>query len=75
MIVKITTYILPAHWASALVNNDRSGLSDLEEQELDMWLEDTDPGYCVSVSDEEYFAHMNDANALPCSVLEFTFHK
>ena len=26
---------LPAHWASALINDDRSGLSDKEEDELD----------------------------------------
>ena len=29
---------LPAHWASALVNDDRSGLSDAEEDDLDAYL-------------------------------------
>lgn len=30
---------MPAHWASALINADRTGLTDEEEAELDAYLE------------------------------------
>ena len=36
------TYTLPAYWASALVNNDRTGLNHRERAALDQWLSDND---------------------------------
>lgn len=67
------TYILPAYWASALINDDRSGMEDTDEKELTKWLLKENPGYCVGCSDEPYFAHRNDATNLGCDVLEFYF--
>jgi hypothetical protein len=46
---------LPSHWASALINNDRSGLSDEEEAELDDHLRNTPHlGTCLSVADAPF---------------------
>lgn len=69
----IDTYILPSCYASALVNDDRSGLSDEDEKELDRWLLETQPGYCVGCSEKEYFTWNQDMNSLGATVLEFYF--
>lgn len=36
---EIEYHSMPAHWASALINGDRSGMSDEDEAELDNYLE------------------------------------
>jgi hypothetical protein len=71
---KATTYELPSHWASALINDDRTGLSDQDERELDEWLGMAKRGHCVGCSDDPQFKRSNDAGTLACEVLEFTFH-
>jgi hypothetical protein len=73
--MKTTTYILPAYWASALINADESGMENKEIEEINAWLDRVKPGYCVGCSDNEHFAHGNDANSLGGDVLEFYFHK
>jgi hypothetical protein len=73
--MKTTTYILPAYWASALVNADESGMENKEIEEMNAWLDSVKPGSCVGCSDNEYFAHSNAANSLGGDVLEFYFHK
>jgi hypothetical protein len=71
---KFETYTLPEHWASALINDDESGLSDSESEELKQWLADTNPGYCVSVDSEPVFTRYHDApGTLACNCLKFTF--
>jgi hypothetical protein len=66
------TYILPAYWASYLINGDASGLSDDEQAECDAWTDTNLGGNCVDVG-EPYFAHRNDAGTLAGDVAEFTF--
>lgn len=46
--IEIIKYRLPVYWAGALINDDWSGLSDEEEQEIDNFLEQAE-GYPVSV--------------------------
>lgn len=50
----------PAHWASALINDDRSGLEERDEKALDAWLsregEAYSMFYCVGCADESHFA-------------------
>ena len=70
-----TVYTLPAHWACALVNDDRTGLDDAEEFALDEWLESEAPGYCVGASDTPEFCRSNDAGTLAGDCLDFTFQK
>lgn len=70
------TYILPAYWASALINDDYSGLDIQDEVGLRAWVKRIKPGHrveCVECSDEPYFAHRNDATTLGGDVLEFYF--
>lgn len=71
--MKTEEYTLPSYWASALVNADTSGLTDKEESELNQWLEDVKPGYCIGCSEEPFFTWRNDANNLGADCLIFTF--
>lgn len=73
--MKFVEYTLPAHWASALINSDTSGMTDEEEQELNEWLEDEKPGYCVGCSDESFFTWRNDATQLGGECLTYTFQE
>lgn len=74
--MQTTTYTLPEHWACALINDDATGLSDAEHKELNDWLQDYKPGFCIGVSDAPEFRHRHDASdagVLACDCLEFTF--
>jgi hypothetical protein len=68
------TYVLPAYWASALVNCDDSGLEDEERQALEAWCEraNTPNGPCLDVG-EPYYARNNDAGTLAGDVAEYLF--
>ena len=72
------TFTLPDFWASALINDDATGLSDSEHEQLNDWLLDYKPGYCVGVSDEPEFKQQHDATSagvLACDCLTYTFQK
>ena len=72
------TLWLPAHWASALINGDYTGLDDSEEEELNDWLEaNPEYGNPTSCSDYPEFKNKHDASdfALPADCLEFTYLK
>lgn len=75
MQIEMTNYTLPAHWASALINDDRTGLEDDDERELDSWLAWANPGHCVDVTGEPEFRTQYDADGLPCDCLEFSFQE
>jgi hypothetical protein len=77
---KFIEYTLPAVWACALVDGDRSGLTDDDDRELGEWLavngQDLPMFYCVGVSGCAAWQHEHDATnggvrAADC--LEFTF--
>lgn len=69
--MKIETYVLPAYWASYLLNGDASGYEDVELKEIKDFCEDLGP--CIDVTDEEEFRWWNDANNLGGSVATFHF--
>lgn len=69
--MKTVTYVLPAHWASAIINDDYSGYTDEEAMEIEDFCKDLGP--CVDVTDEEEFGWTNDANGLGGSVATFHF--
>ena len=73
--IETTTYTLPAYWACALINGDESDMDDDEIQEMNAWLEQNQPGFCLDCSDESEFCHSNDAMGLPGDCLTFTFSK
>lgn len=45
------TVMIGTHWAAPIVNDDRTGLSDIEEETLDLWL-DQHAGMTVVFRDE-----------------------
>lgn len=73
----MANYILPMHWASALTNNDWSGLElDGDADNLRRWLEAEQPGSCLSCTDQLIITRHHDArNVVPvlCACLMFTF--
>lgn len=66
-------FTLPAHWASYLINNDATGLSRQEVDEVDAWLEANNLSLNSFVDcGESFFSWKNDANNLGGEVAEFT---
>lgn len=62
--MNITTYRLPAYWASALINGDYSGLTDAEEIQVNEFLASIEPdvlGPCLDCSDEPFFTAIHSA--------------
>lgn len=56
--MKVRTVTGPAHWSSALINGDRSGLDPVEIASLDRWLAiELARGECVlgTIGDGERF--------------------
>lgn len=74
--MNIETIDLPAHWASALINGDRSGLTSSEETELNNFL-NCYPEYasplCCSESLTIGQFRFNGKTALICDLLEFSY--
>lgn len=68
----LNNYILPSFYASALINNDYSGLEDNGIAELNEWLERVKPGYCVGCVDIG-FKWENEINKLGADCSVFTF--
>lgn len=69
-------FTLPAHWASALINGDESGLTDEECTEIAGWLEShPELGECISCDDDPEFRTKNDAGTLACDCLTFEFER
>jgi len=69
--MKTETYVLPSHWASALINDDYSGYTDEEVMKIKDFCEDLGP--CIDATDEEEFSWWNDAANLGGSVATFHF--
>lgn len=72
--MKTETYILPAYWASYLINNDDSGTSIEDIKEADKFLNDNNLPSPVSIGEETWFAWSNDANNIGGDVAEYIFY-
>lgn len=79
--IKTFTAILPAHWASYLINGDATSFSlygdegDAEIERIDQWCAENS-GYCLDVSEEVSFmprGSLDCPNELPGDYAEFTF--
>ena len=76
---QVITLTLPAHWASALINMDSSGLDVREDAAIDATSKSA--GFslysAVSCSDESFIARWHDAKGyaegLQCECLEYYF--
>ena len=66
--------ILPAYWASALVNADYTGMEDHEIAELETWQDNNTYNSPLAVSAESEFVAYHDApGVLPADCLTYTF--
>lgn len=72
------TFILPEIFASALINDDYSGLEETDINELNAFISDSSEEnhcfYCVGCSEESFFSWSNDINNLGATCLEYTFN-
>jgi hypothetical protein len=69
---EIEEFDAPAHWASALINGDTSGLSEEDLKELEEWQEDNlELGWVVGASEEP---HIGRWNGLQTELLTYTAH-
>lgn len=74
--MKVEQIKLPAHWASALVNGDRSGMTDEDEVELDEYLAcNPELHGIVSCEDDTSLERFNFVGkTLSCDVITYTYH-
>jgi hypothetical protein len=70
-----TILTLPAFYASYLINDDASGLTDSEQAEIDKFILESDVGRCAGCSDDSWFAGSNDMDSLGADVKEFYFER
>lgn len=75
MSIKVIRYRLPSYWACPLINDDYTGLTDEECEEIKRFLEAAE-GYPVDVDwGTQGFYRCNDAGTLPGECADFIFHK
>ena len=71
-----TTYVLPAHWAPALMNGDFTGMEEEDEEALMRVTVGENLPDPLGVSDEPEFVKYHDAQpygVLACDCLTYTF--
>ena len=75
--VETIDYILPTYWAPYLINDDPSGLSDEEQQEVDDFVAREGKNYKMFIATGDIedlgFRKRNDANNLGGDVSRYTF--
>jgi hypothetical protein len=71
--LRTKTFILPAHFASFLVNGDASSLSMDDVDEIELFKAKHNLLDCVDCSEDSWFSWRNDLNNLGGDVMEFTF--
>lgn len=69
-------FILPEHFAAALINADESGLSEDERQLLNDFVKENCKDICVGCSEESFFTDNHDLKGIgTANCLEFYFRK
>lgn len=78
--MKIEKFRLPAHWASALINADPSGLDDDDNAALDLFegwmIKEFNQCWPIDCDEEPQFERWHDAarfGVLACDTLTFSF--
>ena len=66
----IVTHILPAYWASYIVNDDASSLDSDELSKINAWLKSHRLAHCPAGCGDEYIGRFGGVIACVC---EFTF--
>ena len=80
MTLDLESFELPAHWASALINADVTGLDPRDQWQLDQFtkwmIKKFGSCHAVDCGDEPHFLKYHDAymfGVLACDVLKVTF--
>lgn len=77
--LKLHARTLPAYWASALINDDWSGLTTAEQHTIERYLAlNPQLQYCVDCDGDSFFSRWHDASTvLPYAVecCEYVFHE
>lgn len=69
-------FVLPAYFASALINADESGLSEEEIQLLRDFVQENCGGLCVGCSDDQFFTQHHEFKIIgACDCKEFYFER
>ena len=68
--LKTTTYDLPAYWASALINDDKTGLDDWDTEKLYDFQVNNPNLRCVDCSSESFFSTYR---GMGCDMFTYTF--
>ena len=68
--IKTITYTLPSYWASALINNDFSGLSQSDNDDCLLWLVTNNTGNCLACDNQNTAGRYE---GLICDVMDYTF--
>jgi hypothetical protein len=71
--IKTEEFLLPAHWASYLINGDASGYEDEEETEIVQWMVCSAPGPCIDMAEDVEITRDGDDGGLMCERAVFTF--
>ena len=67
-------FTLPSHWASFLVNGDRTCYLIADLETMQYWISKECLGSCLANSDYSFFSWTNDSNIpLGCDCMSFTF--
>ena len=72
MTTTLTTYRLPAYWASYLINGDASGLESGERATIDAWLAREGGPNIVDCGDSYFSRHNESGNGMAGDVCEYT---
>lgn len=69
-------FVLPAHFAAALINADESGLNEEESQLLRDFVHEKCSGLCIGCSEDQFFTACHDMPRIGASeCFEFYFEK
>jgi len=71
--MRTRNFVLPAHFASYLINGDASYLSMDDVDEIELFKAKRNLLGCVDCSEDSWFSWRNDLNDLGGDVMEFTF--
>ena len=71
----LTTRTLPAYWASYLINNDPSGIDEIDRKQADAFLAREKLPMPADCSDHSWEQWSNDAHSIPMGglVMQFIF--
>jgi hypothetical protein len=71
--MRTRNFVLPAHFASYLINGDASSLSMDDVDAIEHFMAKRNLLGCIDCSEESWFSRSNDLENLGSDVMRFTF--